>query len=227
MGSPRLCGDPHSGSCRQLPWHASCLARDPRPSSPRRRRFSLTPAAEGARRPRTRHAAAQRRTKRFFCPQSPPAAGHQQGGAISALLRVPRCLRSQEGREGPAQLALSCTARLSSSATTAGPRAALPGRAAPSAWSCLASGDPGMGQDGVAVPGQLPGARRAGPCGEQMAEPLTNRKFLITSRSLGYPARAVQRKEAKARGEKVRVRSANRRPVQRSRVHQSKETLMC
>lgn len=39
---------------------ASCLAGDPRPSLPHRRWFSLTPAAEGARRPRPRHAAAQR-----------------------------------------------------------------------------------------------------------------------------------------------------------------------
>lgn len=130
------------------------------------------------------------------------------------------------GPGGPraARPVLHCPALLSSPPQ---PQRPSTERTAPSTWSCLASGDPGTEQGRVAVPGRLPGARRAGPCGEQTAEPLTNRKFLITSRSLGYPARAVQRKEAKARGEKVRVRSANRRPVQRSRVHQSKETLMC
>lgn len=56
------------------------------------------------------------------------------------------------------------------------------------------------------LPVAAAGACHAGPCGEQTAEPLTNRKFLITSRSLGCPARAVQREEG-GKGRRGTVRA--------------------
>lgn len=66
------------------------------------------------------------------------------------------------------------------------------------------------GSDIMHNPGHL-GVAHARPPEEasrKVLDPLTNREFLTTSRSLGYPSKSIAREEAKAKGSRLGQRSA-------------------
>lgn len=51
-------------------------------------------------------------------------------------------------------------------------------------------------------------ARPPEEASRKVLDPLTNREFLTTSRSLGYPSKSIAREEAKAKGSRLGQRSA-------------------